>query len=445
MLSREPTIERLAVARALLLEPFGLTDAALRRALATIATHRIDDADLYFQYTRSEGWSLEEGHRQERQLRHRPGRGRACGRGREDRVRLLRRHLRSRAARCRAHRTHDCGRRRGAPDQACRQAAHRDEPRTLCADGPDRDAAQRRQGRAARTRGTARARQGPAHRPGDGRPGGRIRRGAGGARRRHAGGRCAPVGAALGDGDRRADGGRRSAPRSRQRRRRRALRLRVLRRRDHRWLRARRRQRRAHKPRIAPGQGRRDERRARTWLARRAAARSDRPRPRRRLQPQGLERLQRTHRPARRGQGRDGARRRHAAGSARLAQRRRRGQRESAQRADRRRHPEGLHPGLDECAPDGRGTDRQRPARKLRRRADAAHDQHLHAGWRQDARRNRRRPRARPLCHQLRRRPGRHHERQVRVLGERGVLGREGQDPVSGQGRDHHRQTGRAR
>ncbi|HWI11341.1 MAG TPA: DNA gyrase modulator, partial [Burkholderiaceae bacterium] len=61
MISREPTIERLAVARALLLEPFGLTDATLSKALATIATHRIDDADLYFQYTRSEGWSLEEG------------------------------------------------------------------------------------------------------------------------------------------------------------------------------------------------------------------------------------------------------------------------------------------------------------------------------------------------------------------------------------------------
>jgi TldD protein len=61
MISREPTIERLAVARALLLEPFGLSDAALARALASIATHRIDDADLYFQYTRSEGWSLEEG------------------------------------------------------------------------------------------------------------------------------------------------------------------------------------------------------------------------------------------------------------------------------------------------------------------------------------------------------------------------------------------------
>jgi TldD protein len=61
MISREPTIERLAIARSLLLEPFGLSESTLANALATIATHRIDDADLYFQYTRSEGWSLEEG------------------------------------------------------------------------------------------------------------------------------------------------------------------------------------------------------------------------------------------------------------------------------------------------------------------------------------------------------------------------------------------------
>ena len=61
MISREPTIERLTIARALLMEPFGLTDATLSQALKTIAAHRIDDADLYFQYTRSEGWGLEEG------------------------------------------------------------------------------------------------------------------------------------------------------------------------------------------------------------------------------------------------------------------------------------------------------------------------------------------------------------------------------------------------
>jgi TldD protein len=61
MISREPTLERLATAQALLLEPFGLTEANLGRALSEIKAHHVDDADLYFQYTRSEGWSLEEG------------------------------------------------------------------------------------------------------------------------------------------------------------------------------------------------------------------------------------------------------------------------------------------------------------------------------------------------------------------------------------------------
>jgi TldD protein len=61
MTSREPTLERLAIAQSLLLEPFGLTPAHLSRALAEITAHKVDDADLYFQYTRSEGWSLEEG------------------------------------------------------------------------------------------------------------------------------------------------------------------------------------------------------------------------------------------------------------------------------------------------------------------------------------------------------------------------------------------------
>ncbi len=58
---RQPTADRLAIAQSLLLEPFGLTPAHLARALAEITAHKVDDADLYFQYTRSEGWSLEEG------------------------------------------------------------------------------------------------------------------------------------------------------------------------------------------------------------------------------------------------------------------------------------------------------------------------------------------------------------------------------------------------
>lgn len=61
MISREPTIERLAVAKSLLLTPFGLDESHLTKALNEIKAHQVDEADLYFQYTRSEGWSLEEG------------------------------------------------------------------------------------------------------------------------------------------------------------------------------------------------------------------------------------------------------------------------------------------------------------------------------------------------------------------------------------------------
>ena len=61
MISRETTLERLAIAQQLLLEPFGLDEATLQQALGTIGQHRVDDADLYFQTTRHEGWSLEEG------------------------------------------------------------------------------------------------------------------------------------------------------------------------------------------------------------------------------------------------------------------------------------------------------------------------------------------------------------------------------------------------
>ena len=61
MISREPTLERLGVAKSLLLTPFGLDESHLSRALAEIKAHQVDEADLYFQYTRSEGWSLEEG------------------------------------------------------------------------------------------------------------------------------------------------------------------------------------------------------------------------------------------------------------------------------------------------------------------------------------------------------------------------------------------------
>jgi len=61
MISIEPTLARLATAKAQLLDPTGLDEATLAKALRVITEHRVDDADLYFQHTRAEGWSLEEG------------------------------------------------------------------------------------------------------------------------------------------------------------------------------------------------------------------------------------------------------------------------------------------------------------------------------------------------------------------------------------------------
>ncbi|MDO4795830.1 MAG: metalloprotease TldD [Brachymonas sp.] len=44
-----------------MLEPFGLTRASLRQALAALQARGVNDGDLYFQSSCSEGWSLEEG------------------------------------------------------------------------------------------------------------------------------------------------------------------------------------------------------------------------------------------------------------------------------------------------------------------------------------------------------------------------------------------------
>ncbi|MGQ0545301.1 MAG: metalloprotease TldD [Betaproteobacteria bacterium] len=48
-------------ARQTLLAPYDLEAAKLERVFGALGARRIDYADLYFQYTRSEGWSLEEG------------------------------------------------------------------------------------------------------------------------------------------------------------------------------------------------------------------------------------------------------------------------------------------------------------------------------------------------------------------------------------------------
>jgi len=56
-----PDIEHLQIARSTLLTPYGLDEADLSSVLGSMFSNRIDYADLYFQYARSEGWSLEEG------------------------------------------------------------------------------------------------------------------------------------------------------------------------------------------------------------------------------------------------------------------------------------------------------------------------------------------------------------------------------------------------
>ena len=378
MISREPTIERLATAQSLLLTPFGLTEAHLSRALAEITAHKVDDADLYFQYTRSEGWSLEEGIVKTGSFSIDQGVGVRAVAGEKTAFAysddISEASLLDAARTVRTISTAAQNRRVKAP--ARKVATSRSlyggldpiatldsTPRSSCwsrveklARAKDPRIVQVMAGLAseydvvlvARADGTLAA---------DVRPlvrlsvtviaeqNGRREMGSGGG-----GGRFGlayftdaqiaeyvddAVKAALTNLDARP------AP---------AGEMTVV---------------------LGPG-----------WpgmLLHEAIGHGlegD-------FNRKGSSAFSGPHRPARGGQGRDGARRRHHRRPPRLAQRGRRRPRQPAQRADRGRHPEGLHPGLDERAPDGRQAHRQRPARKLRPRADAAHDQHLHARRRQ--------------------------------------------------------------
>jgi TldD protein len=53
--------DSLSLARALLLAPSGLDDSRIDRALGTLLGSAIDDGDIYFQLSRDESWSLEDG------------------------------------------------------------------------------------------------------------------------------------------------------------------------------------------------------------------------------------------------------------------------------------------------------------------------------------------------------------------------------------------------
>ncbi len=50
-----------ATAQQSLLAPYGIDDASLHQVIGQIMTRGVDFADLYFQYSRAEGWQLEEG------------------------------------------------------------------------------------------------------------------------------------------------------------------------------------------------------------------------------------------------------------------------------------------------------------------------------------------------------------------------------------------------
>ncbi len=172
-------------------------------------------------------------------------------------------------------------------------------------------------------------------------------------------------------------------------RRRRALRLRLFHRRGAARLRREGGRAGARSTcRRAAGAGRHHDRGARPGLAGGAAARGHRPRAGRAIS---------TARAARPSRGRIGERvaapgvtvvddgTLHSA--PRFAQHRRRRQPDAAHGADRGRRAARLHAGHAQRAADGRAGDRQRPARVVRPRADAAHDQHLHADRRQGSRR----------------------------------------------------------
>jgi TldD protein len=63
-MTMECTIEQkdsFAIADRCLLSPYEIDTSGLQRVLEQMLTHNIDYADLYFQYSRSEGWMLEEG------------------------------------------------------------------------------------------------------------------------------------------------------------------------------------------------------------------------------------------------------------------------------------------------------------------------------------------------------------------------------------------------
>jgi TldD protein len=55
------TSKSLAIATDLMLRPAGLDEVRLTKVLGTVMGHAVDNADLYFQWSREESWALEDG------------------------------------------------------------------------------------------------------------------------------------------------------------------------------------------------------------------------------------------------------------------------------------------------------------------------------------------------------------------------------------------------
>ena len=224
-----------ATADSTLLAPYGLDAGGLSSVFGQIMSHKVDYADLYFQYQPPRGLEPGGGHRQVGQLQHRPGRGRARGERRKNRVRLFRRHQPAGAGIGRAGHPRD---RAPGRRQARRRSRSARRPRAVSAAAircqpvgrSERSTLLEQLERYARALDSARD-------AGDGHARRRIRSGAGGALRRRARRRRAAAGAPVAAGDRRGE----RPPRAGQRRRRRPLRLRLFhRRRSCRTTRARR-------------------------------------------------------------------------------------------------------------------------------------------------------------------------------------------------------------
>lgn len=61
MSSQHLSPDNLIQVKTILLDPFGLDEQILMNMMGEIFTHQVDYADLYFQFTKNEGWSLEDG------------------------------------------------------------------------------------------------------------------------------------------------------------------------------------------------------------------------------------------------------------------------------------------------------------------------------------------------------------------------------------------------